>query len=226
MTLIEIVIVITIIAIASTGVTYGFRALNRTNLRSACMHILAASRFAYGRSVTRGNTVRLVLDADASTLALEEAEGMVTIVGISDKNAVSRKKDDESIEEQDSGAVDAWAAAKARLSTALEPVQFASPFGIVSGRDGTPLKKYGAQPFGSGVKIHRMILAHRPEPRTEGKEAIYFFPGCMSERAVIQLSSGETVYTVELKPMSGSGKVYAYAYDPPTLTEDTLEDPG
>lgn len=219
-------IVIVIIALSATGAVFTFRALNKTNLKSGCMHILAAARFAYGRSITRGATVRLVLDADANTLAVEEAEGSVTIVGVAQK----RGKSDDDASEGDQGAVSPWDAAQARLKNALEPTAFASPFSTVRGRDGEVLKKYTAQPFPSGVRIHRMLLTHRQEPRTTGKEAIYFFPGGMSDRAVIQLRGGEAtdapVYTVELLPLSGNGRVYPYAYEPRHLDESGVEDPN
>ena len=46
MTLIEMMIVIIIVAVAATGLSYGLGALERTQLRSACMRVTAGARYA------------------------------------------------------------------------------------------------------------------------------------------------------------------------------------
>lgn len=223
-TIIEMMLVVSVMALAGAGAVYSFQALNKTQVKSACMRVLAAARFAYGRSITRGTTVRLVLNFEDHSLAVEEAEGAVTIVGVGQRQSTT------AVSEDDDSVVSPWEAAQARLKAALEPTAFISPFSTVRGRDGEVLKKYSAEPFGSGVRVHKMLLTHRPEPRTSGKEAVYFFPGGMNERAVVQLRGGEgldaPVYTVELLPLSGNGRVYPYAYEPRHLTESDVEDPG
>ena len=75
MTLIELMIVIVILALAAGAVIVGLGAITDANLRSAALRVVSASRFAYGRATTRGNTVRLLFDFDAHTMAVEEAEG-------------------------------------------------------------------------------------------------------------------------------------------------------
>lgn len=223
MTLIEIMIVVVIIAAASTGLSYGFGALNRSKLKSACVHILSAARYAYGRSVTRGRTVRIVLDGDANTMSVEDAAGYVTLLG----GKHGKKGGDETA--NDKGAVDPWSAARARLATTMAPTEISSPFGPILGKDEeTVLKQYAPRSLGSGVTIKKMILSHRIDGETSSKDAIYFFPGGINDRAVIQLEQGGTVFSVEIFPLSGTGKVYNYAYEPKELQDDdgSLEDQG
>lgn len=223
-TLIEVMIVVVLLALAAAGTTLAIGALTRTNLRSGCMKIAAACRYAYNRAIVKHNTVRVVLDADDQTLAIEEASGHVTLSA----------KEDERRENAGEGgaevAVDPWEAARSRLEKTLEPSFGRSPFGPITGSEGETLEKYQAQPIGDEVRVLRMFLPHETETLESGKGAIYFFPGGMTEHAVIQLTTdGETVYAVEVHPLTGRVRVHTEAYEPENLDEEDfseLEDPG
>lgn len=209
MTLIEMLIVVVIIALASAGVVYSINALTNTNLRSAAMTVSAASRFAYNRAIGQGNTVRLVFDLDAHQMSFEEAHGRVTLARLDD--ATRRELEDG----EDGTAVDPWAAARERLSKTIRPSFGASPFAPIPGR------RYEAQPLGSGVRILRLIVPHEPEPRIEGRGAIYFFPGGQTEHAVVWLGNdSDRVYAVELHPLTGRTRVHDYAYEPDVMLDD------
>ena len=104
-------VAIVIVALVSTGVTYGLGLLMRTSLRSACMKILAASRYAYTRSVSQGVTVRVVLDFDDARLSIEEAHGRVTLARASDPTSVAMARgSDEEGGDDDRTGIDPWAA--------------------------------------------------------------------------------------------------------------------
>jgi general secretion pathway protein H len=226
MTLIEIMVAIIIVALVSTGVTYGMGLLMRTSLRSACMKILAASRFAYGRSVAQGTTVRVVLDLDQGSLALEEAHGPVALARATDPTRVAMTRgDDEDAPPADDGAsVDPWAAAQAALSRTQQPSFGASPFAPIANDEGETIERYTAHPLGRGIRIVRLTVPHEPEPREQGRAAIYFFPGGRTEHAFVQVSDGrDGVYTVELHPLTGRGKVHTSAYEPRELEDDRSE---
>src|SRR5688572_15113213 len=111
-TLIEMMIVVIIVALAATGASYAFGALERTQLRSGCMRLSAASRFAYNRAIARGTTVRLALDLDGETMTFEEAHGRITLTRGDDPR---RTEIDEDGEGGDTSSVDPWEAARARL---------------------------------------------------------------------------------------------------------------
>ena len=211
MTLIEIMIVVLIIAVAATGLSYGFGALNRTNLRSACMRITAASRFAYNRAITRGTTVRIALDFSSGTMAIEEGHGRITLARTSDARRQRIEEDAEEGEDV-SAAVDPWEAARARLADTLHPSFGASPFQPISGR------RYEPQPLAAGVELERLITPHEAEPRERGIGHIYFFPHGQTEHAVVWMTDGgESVFSVEIHPLSGRARVRSAAYEPEEL---------
>jgi general secretion pathway protein H len=218
MTLIEVMIVVLIVAVAASSLSYGFGALNRTQLRSACMRITAASRFAYNRAVSRGTTVRLAFDFNADTMAIEEAHGRITLARTDDRR---RRAIEEGSEEDDtdSAAVDPWAAAQARIADTLHPSFGASPFEAISGR------RYAAAPIADGIEIERLVTPHENEPRERGTGHIYFFPHGQTEHAVVWLSDGgDTVFSIEIHPLSGRARVRASAYEPEELMVEGDED--
>ena len=79
MTLIEVMVVIVIAALAMTGIALGAGAVTRADLRSSATTLVAASRFAYSRAVTQGLTTRVVLDFKAKTIQVQETTGRVVL---------------------------------------------------------------------------------------------------------------------------------------------------
>lgn len=225
MTLIEVMIVIVIMALAAGGATVALNSVTRAKLRSACVRTVAGARFAYHRSVTRGRTVRMVLDIDSHSLSFEEADGRVFLARNDDETRLELDETD-----GDLAAVDPWAAAQARLVDTFSPSFGRSPFGPISNADGEALSRYEAAPLGSNIRILRVITPHEVEPREAGRASIYFFPSGRAEAAVIQLAdSSERVFTVTIHPLTGRGRIYNYAYEPEEISdeeEDEVRDPG
>ncbi len=221
MTLIEVMIVIVIIALASTGVTMALGGITRSKLRSGCVKLMAASRFAYNRAVSRGNTVRLRIDMDEGMMSIEEAHGQVTLSRVDDP----RRENIDEESGQDGAAVDPWAAAQARLENTFEPTFGASPFSPITGRGGETLTRYQSQSIGGSVRVARLYLPHEPEPRDQGTGSVYFFPGGQTENAVIQLTDRSgTVYSVEIHPLTGRAKLHDWAFEPRDIEEWDDED--
>ncbi|MEC7523156.1 MAG: prepilin-type N-terminal cleavage/methylation domain-containing protein [Myxococcota bacterium] len=211
MTLIEVIVVVIIGALAVTGVTYGISSITRANLRSGAMTFAAASRFAYGRAISQNATVRLKLDFESSQMSFEEAHGNVTLARVGD----ATREDLEEQDGEDGAAVDPWEAARARLEDTLNPSFGASPFSAIPGR------RYEARPLADGVRIVRLFVPHEPEPRETGTGAVYFFPGGQTEHAVLWLGdSDDRIYSVEIHPLTGRAQVYDYAYEPEELLDD------
>lgn len=216
--LIEVMLVVVIVAIAATGTTYALGALTRTRLRSACMKLVAASRWAYNHSIVTGNTTRIRLDFDDATMALEESADPVTLAAVGKESAG---------EDEDGAAIDPWKAAEERLGDPMTAQLGRSPFGPILGPDGKALSRYAAQSLGDGVRLLRIYTPHEADPREEGIGAIYFFPGGTGEHTVVQLvDSSDIVYSVEIQALSGRAKVYAYPYEPEDLLseEDEVRD--
>jgi prepilin-type N-terminal cleavage/methylation domain-containing protein len=210
-TLIEVILVVAIIAVVVTGATFGIGAVTRTRLRSASFKVMSAARFAYNRAITHGTTTRLRFDFEKDTMAVEETETPVTLAT------------EEQLETGAGDAVDPWDLARSRLEKPLEPPQPTSPFHPITSESGKVIERYTARPVGDGISIEALITPHETEKRTEGEGSVYFFPGGFAEHAVVQLSdSSDTIYSVEVHPLTGNAQIHNFAYEP----LDDLDDEG
>lgn len=220
MTLIEIIMVTVILALALSGVSFSLGALTRTNLKGGAGKLGAAVRYAYNRAITQGTTVRVHFNVPGSSFSIEEAHSGVMVMRARDK------KNKKSLGEDGKppAAVDPWAAAQARISQPDKPSLGASPFSALTTSDGEVLKRYQNVSIGRGVQIIKLIVGHEPEPVTSGEGSVHFFPGGRTERAVIQLGDGRGgVYSVEVHPLTGRVKVHAEPYEPKALLRE-IED--
>jgi prepilin-type N-terminal cleavage/methylation domain-containing protein len=216
MTLIEIIIVTAIIAIASAGVSLSLGALSRANLRAGAGKLGAAMRYAYMRAVTQGTTVRVHFKLPGATFSIEEAHNGVLLATKKDKEA--KRAQTESGKVADS--VDPWEAAEAKIKHPDKPTVGASPFALLTNADGDEMKRYRNVKLGRGVQFVKLIVPHEPEPRTKGDAAVYFFPGGRSENAFVEIGDGrDGVYTIEVRSLTGRVHVWAEAHE----TRDTLE---
>jgi len=219
--IIEMMIVIVIMALAVGALTMGLGALGRSKLRSSCVKISAAAKFAYHRAITQGKTVRIVLDFEQNTMGFEEAHGRVTL-----RDAENSHWSDDDQDEDEDGADDPWSSAQANLESAIAASIGRSPFGPITDDDGQPMERYQPRPL-EGVMIARLFTPHELEPREAGKGYIYFFPGGQTEHAVVQLENRDQhVYSVEIHPLTGRAEIFPHAVEPEELTEDDLRDPG
>lgn len=241
MTLLEIVIVTAILALAASGLSFSLGALSRTHLKAGTGKLAAAVRFAYSRAITRGTTVRIKFSIPGNTFSIEEAKSGVTLARLSEKEAVGARGEDG----QALSAVDPWAAAAARLSTPDKPTLGSSPFTPItsagrvsaesaadedssassaSGSSASGKNRFTNVSLGRGVQIVKLTVPHEPEPVTGGEGAIHFFPGGRTEHAVVQLGDGrEGVYTLDVHPLTGRARIYPEAYEPREL-QDNPED--
>ena len=214
MTLVEILIVIVLLAGVMAGVSYGIGAIHRTKLKSACTRVVAGARFAFHRSVTKARTLRLAFDLDEGTFAIEEAEGQVYLDASEDRNIDP---------DEDDAAVDPWAAAQARLDETVIVQAGRSRFGPIVNGEGEPLRRYQPKRL-EDVRIVQVTTPHEPEPRTSGKAYVHFFPGGRAEHATVQLAdANDHVFTVEIHPLTGAGRIHSFPYDPPTLDDEAGE---
>jgi prepilin-type N-terminal cleavage/methylation domain-containing protein len=230
-TLTELLVVLVVVAIAAGVAIAGLNSVIGSKVDSAVLEVVSASRYAYGRAISRGNTVRLVFDLDAHTFSVEEAEGRLVLSRVDDPWR-------EAVEEDEDEVVDPWKLAEQRISQTLEPSQGESVFHVVG--DGESFEhllphRFGASnPFDPGadaesdpeVRIVRFVAPHEPDPRTRGRGYIYYFPNGLSTAGVVQLSDpdGGTVLSVVFDELTGSASIEPYAYEPEELTEDAFDE--
>lgn len=215
MTLIEIVVVVIILAIAASGLTLSVGALTRTNLRGGAARVASAVRYAYNRALINGTTVRIAFDLPGSSFSIEEAHGRVTLARGDDERRTAAADSEEG---EEVVAADPWAAAQARIEEALKPSLGASPFGPLKTPSGKVLERYQKIELGRRVQLVKLFVPHEPEPKDHGKGAIHFFPGGRTEHAVIHVSDGSgEPFSVEIHPLTGKCRIRAEAYEPEEL---------
>jgi general secretion pathway protein H len=223
-TLIEIMIVVVIIALGTSAVSLGLGSLTRTNLRSACVRLMSLSRYAYHRALTQGTTVRVTLDFATSTFSVSEAHGRVTLVR---SDAPLRKELGRDEDKGDPGAgIDPWAAAAARVAKLDQLSMPASPFEELKNPSGTPIARFRTQPIGDRIRLVKVVVAHEAEPKEEGKVDLFFFPSGLTQHTVVQLADGsDTIFSVEIHPLTGKGSIHTAPYEPELLFDDPTGDP-
>jgi type II secretory pathway pseudopilin PulG len=222
MTLIEIVIVVVIIALGASGLSFSLGAVTKANLRAGAGKLASAMRYSYNRAVMKGTTVRVSFDVPGSTFSIEEAHGGVTLARLDSDDARNEPTDEGSAP---LAAADPWAAAESRISNALKPNLGASPFSPLVDSEGKSISRYTKVSLGRRVQIVKLLVPHHPDPLEQGPGAVHFFPGGMTEHAVIHLSDGgDTVYSIELHPLTGRSKIRAEAYEPRDFLDDPDED--
>jgi type II secretion system protein H len=227
LTLIEIMVVVVIIALGASAASVGLGSITRTNLKSACVRMMALSRYAYHRALTNGTTVRLSLDLGRGTFALSEAHGRITLVR-SDAPLRERAREDDD-EGRDPGAgMDAWETARARMEKPLDNSNElklpTSPFEAITTPSGKPMERFKTQPVGDNIRIIKVIVAHEADPKTDGATDLFFFPSGLTQHAVIQLADkSDTIFSVEIHPLTGKGTVHDAPFEPEVLMDDPTE---
>ena len=223
-------IVVVIIAIGTGAASMGLGSLTKAGLQSACVRLSALSRFAYHRALTQGTTVRVTFDLERDTFAVTEAHGRVTLVR-SDaqlrteaERASKDEKDDDRRGDESGAAVDPWELARQRVEKPDVLTLPTSPFGQLTSADGAPLKKFKTQPVGDDVRVHKVVVAHEATPREEGKADLFFFPSGLTQHAVVQLiDRNDTIFSVEIHPLTGKGKIHNAPYEPEVLMDNPDE---
>lgn len=217
MTLLEIIMVTVILALAVSGISFSVGALTRTNLKGGAGKLGAAMRYAYNRAITHGKIVRVHFSIPGSTFSVEEAHSGVLMTRAKDK----KEKKNLDANGQSVDSVDPWEAASQRINHPDKPSVGASPFSALTTEDGEPLKRYQNVSLGRGVQIIKLLVPHEPEPVTKGEGSVHFFPGGHTERAVIQLGDGrDGVYSVEVHPLTGHVRIHSEAYEPKELLDE------
>jgi hypothetical protein len=219
-------LVLVIIALATTAASLGIGTISRTNLRSACIKLMSMSRYAYHRALTNGTTVRLTLDFSRHSVAVSEAFGRISLVRSDAPLRTRPMKTADGEEATDPGAgVDAWELAKARLEKPDEIVFPPSPFEPLRAPSGKVMERFRTQRIGDGIRLHKVIVAHETEQKTEGVTDLFFFPSGLTQHAVVQLADkNDTIFSVEIHPLTGKGKVHDVPYEPEVLMDDPNEE--
>lgn len=208
LTLIEILVVLSLVAIVTGVALVGSMQLPSARLRGSATMITSAVKVAFTRATATSKNVRMVMDLDGRKIWLEESRAPM-LVQSKDKSPAA-------------GADPVTVAERAALEDGEKLVKGPSvpkplfkPIRTVGFGDAAPAK--GGKPLGRGVSFRSVQTAHDDAPRTEGRAYLYFWPGGLTERAAIQLHIGEgadeVTLTLLVAPLTGKVTVKAGPVD-------------
>lgn len=202
MTLIEVLIVMALIALLMGTMMFGSGLFGGADRRAAATLVVAAVRKGMAHANTTGYPVRLAIDIDGKKLMLEESISVGTL------REKAKDEDEEEAPAVKAGAAEASSAqeeAERVLSGASGPSSSFSPVPLL-GRDGESAM---VREFGKRVIVRKVQTEHDEEPITNGVAYIYFWPGGVTERSIVQLGLGgdDDGLTVSLSPLTGRATI-------------------
>jgi general secretion pathway protein H len=212
--IIELLVVITIVALMMGAAAYGFRAVTKSELRGAASKLAGAIRYCFDRSVTTGSYYRLVIDLDGNKYWAERSD---------ERMYLTRTKEDAPGRGQ---AFDVGALEKKQAEEDKKfDEELASRGGTAATLDPPPRPKRAKfQTFKDAalpqVKLGkaRLIDVYTPrqrEPYTKGRAYLYFFPDGHTENALLRLNDGSQAwYSLVVHPLSGRVEVKSEKVEP------------
>ena len=196
MTLIEIIIVIALIALLTGTLVSGSGLFSGANRRAAATLLVSAVRKGLAHANATGKPVRLRIDIDAKTIVLEQASSVQVLVRDPDE--------EEKQTEADRLLKEAQAEGQRVLEGGGAPEPTFSVVDVLGGETDGP-----GRDLGKHITIYQVQTEHDPQPLTEGSAVLFFWPGGVTERAVIQLGQGkdDDGLTVEISPLTGRARI-------------------
>jgi len=211
LTLIEVMVVVILVAVVTTGIVAGSGQLASARLKRATTTTASAVKVAYVRATATSKSVRIVFDIDEGKIWLEEATQPMLV--------------------QQRGTVDkTGTGGSADPATEAEKVAVAEGERIIKGPQAAraafrPVKAPGfedaekshaetaaGRELGRNITLRSVQTTHDQEPKTSGRAYLYFWPGGQTERASIQLRVGTSVEDSEtlslvVSPLTGKTTV-------------------
>ncbi len=195
-TLIEVILVVLLIALASGGIGLSLGAVFSSQVREGATRLMSASRFAYHRASTHGTTVRIAFNLDKNTFALEESEGTIPVPHVNEREQADK---------------DRWRDAQDRIDQgfrAEEPVAYFFP---LEDPNGNELKRFGEQPIGKRVELEGVLTPEGGETSTKkrGMAYLYYLPGGYAQGGVVHISDGgKQRITISFAPLTARSTLF------------------
>ena len=197
-TLIELVIVVSLLALIVTIVIPSVVNIIGASLRSTAGEVAGAIRFTYDLAARKNVPFRLVFDLDEQAYWVESASEKYLLD--KEKTAVSEGRVEESDKkEHQRRFID---------RSYIEGGEMWQPKGkpAFSAFAGRYTKK---KPLPDDIFFQDVWVAHQEDRVTAGQAYLYCFPTGMTERAVIHISDdAEDAFTLVVEALTGVVKVY------------------
>lgn len=221
LTLLEIMIVLAVIGgVMYLGLT-GLRTLTSADIAGTATDMAALMRRASQKAVETGEMHRLLLDLDKQAFAVEVCQGTQALVR-KQKDAESdpkkaeeaKKRGEERLGQLPTTAglaapTDPEAAAKRAVALAGHHVadRLCGPAFEDHRSRKDPVPMVRKLDKDSGIKLREVWVAHLDDSTTAGLVAVYFFPNGSSEKAIINLTDGDGVFSLLVYGLTGKIEV-------------------
>jgi general secretion pathway protein H len=199
-TLVEVLIVVAIVAVASTLGVLGSGMADGARLRRSSALVASAIRVAYGHANASSKVVRLVFNLDQGTVAIEESSGQLWLA----KN--DRTGGAQAATETERRAIE-------DAETILKGPRAPRPsFHPVKAFGFNPEKGIAGKNLERNIRFSQIETAHQDDVIKNDQAYLYFWPGGQTERASIQLSvAGSTLdsdsLTILVSPLTGKAEI-------------------
>ena len=202
LTLIEVMITVTLVAVVTGAVVFGFGAASNARLKRSAILISGAVRIAYAHANATSKTVRLTFDFDERSVTLEESSTQLMLTKGDRTGGAAAATEAEKAALEEAAAILKGSRAP---RPAFEPTK---AFGW-NPQEGKPGKE-----LASGIRFLQMETSHTDEPEDTGRAYLYFWPGGQTERAAIQIvkASSEAAadadaLTILVSPLTGKTEI-------------------
>jgi general secretion pathway protein H len=214
-TLLEIMVVIAIMGLLMTVGLGAYRSMTKADLVKDANRLGSLMRRASELASETGELERLTIDLDKHTAVVETCSGTIQVQRNPElgkpldaketkhelDNARDRlKADPQRAKFQSASPEDATKLAAALAGHHVGDQQCAPALDVFSGdSEGRPL----AMELHDDIKIRQVWVQHHDDSVTSGTVAIHFFPMGWAEKAIIELGSGDTTYTIHVHGLTG-----------------------
>lgn len=194
-TLVEVLMVVGLIALLAGSILFGGGMMSGARERGACTLLVSAVRKGIAHANASGRPVRLAMNLDEARIQLEEASSSKVVRD--NPNTVDLRARAKWLERE--------VRREAEESLGGDPNAGPS-FAVLSvlGEDG----KEAGRELGTGVRFRLVQTDRDPDPITEGVAYLYFWPGGVTEHAVIQVGTGQDDgLTVRVSALTGRASI-------------------
>ncbi len=205
-TLVEMLIVIALIALIGGSILFGSGMLGGARQRAAGTLLVTAVQKGIAEANNTGLPVRLVMDFAGSRIRLEKSSTS-KVLRSSPRDAAAleaaARRESERVVDTNTPPLPQFTAVDV-LGDDAEP---SKP--VVTEGEGEAAPTGPSRSLGAGVKFRLVQTEHDVDPITEGEAYLYFWPGGITEQAVIQLTRGanDEGLTVQVSSLTGRAAI-------------------
>ncbi len=207
MTLIELMVVLTIVAMMAGGGVYMVSLLTHGQLKDEAMRFASVTKYTYNQAALNNRQYRLVIDLDTQEYYTEVTDAAVVVDHTSDEaqDAFDEGMLPDELRRQEEE--------QRRERSGMFREEEDDPFGM-SRRTGYQRAEDAVvepRELRHNIEFERVNVEGRSRAVTSGRVAIHFFANGMQQQAQVVMvdPSSDAAFTLETEPLTGRVRIYA-----------------